>query len=66
MAQSSFLSFVFELKLKGLVPLFFLLALISEVVSLKHPLTGEIKIGMETWSVGAAAVAGIYSLKVSS
>ena len=65
-SQSGFLSFVFYFELKGLVPLFFLLAPISEVFALKHPLTGDITIWVETWLVGAAAVTGICSLKVSS
>ena len=65
-ALSSFPSFVFDIELKILVPLCFLLALISEVVALKHHLTGETTIGVTTWSVGATAVAWICSLKESS
>ena len=65
-ARSSFLSFVFNFESKKLVPLCFLLALISEVVALKHHLTGETTIGVTTWSVGATAVAWICSLKESS
>ena len=62
-ARSSFLSFVFNFESKKLVPLCFLLALISEVVALKHPLTGDTTIGVEKCSVGASAVAGICLLK---
>ena len=62
-ARSSFLSFVFNFESKKLVPLCFLLALISEVVALKHILTGKTIIGVAKWSVGASAVAGICSLK---
>ena len=65
-ARSSFRYFVFESELKSLVPLYFLLALISEVVDLKRPLTDKTMIGFATWLVGASEVAGIYSLKVSS